>query len=37
VKDSAEISRQSLSEMETLVRSRIESIGESLVNIAKKN
>ena len=36
VKDSAEISRQSLSEMETLVRSRIESIGESLVNIAKK-
>jgi hypothetical protein len=35
-KDSAEISRQSLSEMETLVRSRIESIGESLVNIAKK-
>jgi hypothetical protein len=36
VKDSTEISRQSLSEMETLVRSRIESIGESLVNIAKK-
>lgn len=36
VKDSAEISRQSLSEMETLVRSRIEFIGESLVNIAKK-
>jgi hypothetical protein len=35
-KDSAEISRQSLSEMETLVRSRIESIGESLVNIATK-
>src|ERR1700730_14187643 len=36
VKDSAEISRQSLSEMEALVRSRIESIGESLVNIARK-
>src|SRR3984893_14274841 len=36
VKVSAEISRQSLSEMEALVRSRIESIGESLVNIARK-
>jgi hypothetical protein len=36
LKDSAEISRQSLSEMETLVRSRIEFIGESIANIAKK-
>jgi hypothetical protein len=36
VKDSAEISWQSVSEMETLVRSRIEFMGESLVNIAKK-
>jgi hypothetical protein len=37
VKDSAESSRQSLGEMEALVLSRIESIGESLVNIAKRS
>ncbi len=37
VKDSAESSRQSLGEMETLVLNRIEVIGESLVNIAKRS